>query len=104
MYDGYESFDGKFGHLFIESGGPTSYGEEWVTFELQVRGNKVIRHLLDGEPVMQYQHPQLDPRDKDAKNLIEACAEIQLSRGTISIQAENHPIDFKSIEIHVIEE
>lgn len=88
----------------ITSGGPTSYGEDWVTFELQVRGNRVIRHLVDGKKVMEYQRPQLDPRDKYAKKLIEAGAEIQLSSGTISIQAESHPIDFKSIEIHVVKE
>ncbi|MFT7170368.1 MAG: hypothetical protein ACI80K_003515 [Paracoccaceae bacterium] len=88
----------------ISSGGPTNYGEDWVTFEVQVRGNKVIRHLVNGRLVMEYQRPQLDPRDKDAKKLIEAGAEIQLSSGTISIQAESHPIDFKSIEIHAVED
>ncbi len=88
----------------ISSGGPTSYGEGWVTFELQVRGNKVIRHLVDGQQVMEYQRPQLDPRDGDAKILIAAGAKIQLSSGTISLQAESHPIDFKSIKIRVIEE
>ncbi|QDV04674.1 hypothetical protein Poly30_01670 [Planctomycetes bacterium Poly30] len=87
----------------IQSGGPTSYGEDWVTFEVQVRGNRVIRHYVNGEKVMEYQRPQLDPRDPYAKKLIEGGAEIQLSSGTISIQAESHPIDFKSIEIHVVE-
>lgn len=88
----------------IKSGGPTSYGEDWVTFEVQVRGNKSVRHLLNGKPIMEYQRPQLDPRDADAKKLIEAGAKIQLSSGTISIQAESHPIDFKSIEIRTVPE
>ena len=88
----------------ISSNGPTSYGEGWVTFELQVRGNERIRHIVDGQTAMEYQRPQLDPRDPDAKKMIESGAEIQLSRGTISIQAESHPIDFKSIEIRAVKE
>jgi hypothetical protein len=88
----------------ISSKGPTSFGEDWVTFELQVRGNQSIRHSVNGKAVMEYQRPQLDPRDADAKKLIAAGAEIQLSSGTISIQAESHPIDFKSIEIRIVDE
>ncbi len=87
----------------ISSKGPTSYGEDWITFELQVRGNQSIRHSVNGKTVMEYQRPQLDPRDADAKKLIAAGAKIQLDSGTISIQAESHPIDFKSIEIRPIE-
>ena len=82
--------------------GPTSFGEDWITFELEVRGNESIRHLVNGEVVMEYQRPQLDPRNADAKKLIAAGADLQLSSGTISIQAESHPIDFKSIEIRVV--
>lgn len=88
----------------ISSKGPTSYGEGWITFELQVRGNESIRHIVDGKMVMEYQRPQLDPRDADAKKLIKNGADIQLSSGSISIQAESHPIDFKSIEIRVVED
>jgi len=38
----------------INSDGPTSFGEEWITFKLEVRGNKAIRHFVDGHQVMEY--------------------------------------------------
>ena len=82
---------------------PTFRDDEWVTFEVQVRGNESIKHMIDGVVVLEYQRPQLDPRDGDAQKLIEAGAETMLSSGTISLQAESHPVDFKSVEIRVME-
>ncbi|MEM6570246.1 MAG: DUF1080 domain-containing protein [Planctomycetota bacterium] len=77
--------------------------DTWVTFEAQVRGNESIRHLVDGEVVLEYQRPQLDPRDGDAQALTEAGAEPMLAGGTISLQSESHPIEFKSVEIRVLD-
>jgi hypothetical protein len=81
----------------------TYHGDQWVTVEVEVRGNGVIRHIIDGETVMEYEKPQLDPNDGDAKRLIEAGADIMLSEGTISLQAESHPTEFRKIEIMVLE-
>ncbi|MCA9105173.1 MAG: DUF1080 domain-containing protein [Planctomycetales bacterium] len=82
----------------------TYHGEQWVTVEVEVRGNEVIRHLIDGKSVLEYQEPQLDDRDGHAKQLAEAAGTVQLSGGTISLQSESHPCDFKSVEILVLEE
>lgn len=87
----------------ISSNGPTNYGDEWVEMFIEVRGNESIRHLINGESVMEYGAPQLDERDKDAQALIAAGASIPLDRGTISLQAESHGIDFKTIEILVLD-
>lgn len=82
----------------------TYHGEQWVTVEIEVRGNEVIRHWVDGKNVLEYQQPQLDERDAHAKQLAEAAGTVQLSGGTISLQSESHPCDFKSVEILVLEE
>lgn len=74
-------------------------GNGWVTFEAEVRGNEVIRQYIDGELVLEYQRPQLDPNDEHAGKLLAAGADPMLSSGTISIQAESHPTDFRSIEL-----
>jgi hypothetical protein len=82
----------------------TFHGDDWVTVEIEVRGNEVIRHIHDGVVLMEYTQPQLDPDDSDAAPLIEARnGELALDRGTISIQAESHPTDFRSIEIMILE-
>ena len=86
-----------------ESTSKTYHGEEWVTVEVEVLGNKVVRHLIDGVSVLEYQQPQLDPKDKHSQTLIEATGDKQLNQGTISLQSESHPIDFRKVEILVLD-
>ena len=69
-----------------------------MTFEVEVRGNESIRHLVNGEVVLEYTEPQLDTGDDDAKRLLAAGAEVALSGGTISLQAESHSLDFRKVE------
>ena len=80
----------------------TYHGEQWVTAEIRVRGGKTIEHLVDGKTVLSYSKPQLDPRDKDAKKLIKDSKNLVLTGGSISIQSESHPIQFRKIEIREI--
>ena len=82
---------------------PTYMDDEWVTVEFQVRGNESITHLIDGEPVLAYQKPQHDPGDDKARLLMNLGQSAMLSRGTISLQAESHPIEFKSVAVKVYE-
>lgn len=89
----------------ISSTSKTHHLDEWVTAEIEVRGNKVIRHILDGDVVLEYNEPQLDDRDAAAKPLIKAAGgKIALDGGTISIQSESHPCDFRKIEIMVLDD
>ncbi|MEZ6127731.1 MAG: DUF1080 domain-containing protein [Planctomycetaceae bacterium] len=86
----------------ISSTSKTHHLDEWVTAEIEVRGNKVIRHLLDGEVVIEYNEPQLDERDKSAQKLIKNGM-LQLYGGTISLQSESHPCEFRRVEIMVLD-
>lgn len=87
----------------ISSSSKTYHLDKWVTAEIEVRGNKVIRHILDGDVVLEYTEPQLDERDASAKKLIKD-GKLALSGGTISLQSESHPCDFRKVEIMVLEE
>lgn len=78
---------------------PTFAPSEWVTVELEVRGGEVIRHLVNGEEVLRYAHPVLDENDADAKRLLDAGAPVQLTSGTISLQSESHPVEFRKVEL-----
>lgn len=82
----------------INSSSKTYHGDQWVTVEMEVRGNEVMRHIIDGEVVFELNQPQLDPRDDAAKKLIEGD-DLMLSSGTISLQSESHPIDFRKVEL-----
>ncbi|MCE7910049.1 MAG: DUF1080 domain-containing protein, partial [Candidatus Omnitrophica bacterium COP1] len=51
----------------------------------------------------EYQKPQLDPGDPDAQKLIHD-GNLMLSSGTISLQSESHPVEFRKVEIKLLEE
>lgn len=80
----------------------TYHGDQWVTAEFEVMGNEVIRHIIDGQVVLEYQRPQLDPNDANAKPLIRD-GNVRIESGTISLQSESHPIDFRKVEIMVLD-
>ena len=93
--------DGKLkkNHCFTSTS-ETYHGDQWVKAEIEVRGDEVIRHLINGEEVFRYESPQLDPRDADAKTLIaKQGGEKLLKSGTISLQSESHPVQFRKIEV-----
>lgn len=81
------------------SSSATFHGDGWVVMELEVRGNDVIRHLMDGAVVLEYQRPQLDPNDAHAAALLATVHDLQLSGGYVSIQAESHPLEVRRIEV-----
>ena len=84
----------------------TYRGDEWVTVEIEVRGSEVIRHKIDGKTVLEYNKPQLDPNDGDAKKLIATKPEgkqsgeaLLIDGGSISLQSESHPVEFRKVEL-----
>ena len=72
-------------HCF-SSKSETYHGDQWVTVEIEVRGSKSIKHMIDGKTVMEYANPQLDDG-----TLLES--------GTISLQSESHPVEFRKVEL-----
>ncbi len=80
----------------------TFHGEDWVTVEVEVNGSGVIKHFVNGEQVMEYESPQYDPKDANAKKLIKDEKDLLLTGGTISLQSESHPVDFRKVEIMVL--
>jgi hypothetical protein len=78
----------------------TYHGDQWVTAELEVHGDKVVKHIIDGEVVLAYEQSQLDPRDAHAKELIaKRGGKLLLEGGTLSLQSESHPVEFRKVEL-----
>lgn len=81
----------------------TYHGDVWVTAEIEVHGSDKIRHYVAGELVLEYEKPQLDPKDADAARLLrERDGQVLLHEGYIAIQAESHPTEFRRIDIQVL--
>lgn len=77
----------------------TYHGDQWVTVEVEVRGDSIIKHIIDGQTVLEYTKPQLDDRDPNFQKLLPADKNILLKKGSISLQAESHPVDFRKVEL-----
>jgi len=82
----------------LNSKSKTYHGDQWVTIEVEARGNKIV-HRIDGEVILAYTDPQLDKGDGDAKKLIAGGAPIMLTGGSISLQSESHPCEFRKVEV-----
>ena len=79
----------------------TYNGDVWVTAELEVHGGGAVKHFVNGELVLEYEKPQLDPKDADAKKLIKDGM-LLLEEGYIALQSESHPCEFRKVEIQVL--
>lgn len=83
----------------ITADAPTIPLDVWVRFEAVVDADKEIIYSINGEEVLRFEQPQLDPDDADAARLLEAGANLKLGFGHIALQAEGHPVAFRNIEI-----
>ena len=77
--------------------------DQWVTAEVEVHGDKTITHYINGEPVLSYEQPQYDDGDPTARPLIKGENKL-IREGYISLQSESHPIEFRKVEIMVLQE
>ena len=95
------------GKLFVphctNSTSKTYHGEQWVETETEVRGNTVMRHKIAGKVVLEYNDPQLDDREEHSRELAQKNGGLKLDHGTISLQSESHPIDFRKVEILILD-
>lgn len=70
----------------INSKSKTYRGDQWVTAEVVVDGSTSFKHLIEGEVVLEYEGPHLDDGTL-------------LEKGTISLQSESHPCEFRKVEL-----
>ena len=87
----------------VNSTSKTYHGDQWVAIEVEVRGNESIKHVIDGETIFEYSQPQLDEKDANARKLIKD-GDKMLHGGSISLQSESHPIEFRKVELRVLED
>jgi hypothetical protein len=82
-----------------QSKSKTYHGDQWVRAEVVVLGDSVVKHILEGEVVLSYEKPQIGggsvtnfkPEAKPDGKL--------LTGGSISLQSESHPVEFRKVEL-----
>ena len=76
------------------------YGnDEWVAVEVEVLGSERVRHLIDGQSVLQYEKPMIgggvangfDPAIKKDGTVLDS--------GYIGLQAESQPVEFRNVRL-----
>ena len=77
--------------------------DEWVAFEIEVRGHDVVIHRVNGEEVLRYTNPILDEKDADAQRLLQAGVPRELGFGHIALQSEGQPVWFRNIQIRPLQ-
>ena len=78
----------------------TYYGEEWVTVEIFVHGNRLIQHVVEGDTVLSYTNPIIGGSNLPENYPLPAGT--PLSEGYISLQAESHPTEFRKVELMIL--
>jgi hypothetical protein len=87
----------------INSSSKTYDGDQWVRVEVLVLGDSIIKHIVNGDTVLQYTQPQIgggnvintDPAVKKDGQLLRG--------GFISLQSESHPVEFRKVELLELE-
>lgn len=93
-------YDGKLDTRHcISSSSETYHGDQWVEAEVLVLGDSLIEHYVEGDMVLRYESPQMG--GEAVNNLIDGVyADGKLlSGGTISLQSESHPVEFKEVKL-----
>ena len=86
----------------ISSTSKTFHGDQWVTLEVEVRGGEIIKHFINGEEVMSYNKPELGGSGH-AEQLAGVAGDKMITGGYICLQSESHPVEFRKIEIMILE-
>jgi hypothetical protein len=72
---------------------------DWVTVQVEVLGSERVRHLIDGQTVLEYEKPMIgggvangyDPAIKRDGTILDA--------GYIALQAESQPVEFRNVRL-----
>ena len=74
-------------------------GEEWVRVEVLVHGDELVRHMVEGETVLEYTKPQIGGGSVAPVDPAVKVDGTPLTAGYIALQAETAPIDFRKVEL-----
>ena len=87
----------------VDSQSPTFDGDQWVTLEVEVYGDSLLRHVVNGQPVIAYRHPKIGESPENLSSFLEPSwfdkVGTPLGAGYICLQAESSPVEFRKVEL-----
>ena len=92
--------DGKlFTPHCLNSSSKTYDGDRWVRVEVVVKGGESIDHRIDGVSVLKYERPQIGGGNVSNFDAAVKLDGKLLEEGSISLQSESHPVQFRKVEL-----
>lgn len=82
----------------VNSSSKTFHGDQWVKARVLVLGDSIVKHIVEGDTVLVFEKPQYDGRDKWVKKAGLKGGDL-IKEGTISLQSESHPVEFRKVEL-----
>jgi hypothetical protein len=70
-----------------------------VRVEVLVHGDELVRHMVEGQTVLEYSKPQIGGGAASPTDPAVKIDGTPLTGGYISLQAETAPIDFRKVEL-----
>ncbi len=83
----------------INSTSQTYNGDQWVRAEVLVLGDSLIQHFVNGEKVLEYTQPQMGGGNVGNFSAAQKLDGKLLDHGSISLQSESHPVEYRKVEI-----
>jgi hypothetical protein len=92
----------------INSTSKTYDGDQWVNAMIEVYGDSLVRHIIEGDTVFTYSKPIISKdlvneiqnyKDSSVNDFWKGKAGAPLKEGYIALQAESHAIDFRNVEL-----
>jgi 3-keto-disaccharide hydrolase len=74
-------------------------GDQWVRVEVLVHGPELVRHMVEGQTVLEYSKPEIGGGGADPADPTVKVDGTPLTGGYISLQAETGPADFRKVEL-----
>ncbi len=83
----------------INSRSKTYPGDQWVHVEFLVLGDSLIRHMVEGDTVLEYTKPIIGGGVANNYDPAVKLDGTPLTEGYIALQSESHPIEFRKVEL-----
>jgi hypothetical protein len=83
----------------LNSNSETYHGDQWVTAEVLVLGDSVVKHFANGNEVLSYEKPQVGGGNVSGQETVWGQSGLLLKEGTISLQSESHPVEFRKVQV-----
>lgn len=87
----------------LNSTSKTYRKDAWVRAELIVLGDSLITHIINGDTVLQYTNPTMGGGVVNGFDSALWVPGKPLTSGYIALQSEGQPIDFRNIELRVLD-